>query len=182
MKQNPIGPAIKLFLFLTVVTGLAYPLLMTAVSQALFHHQASGSFITASDGKVIGSELIAQGFKNPKYFWPRPSGVDYNPMPSGASNLGPTSKDLVAKIKERREQGFTRDLLFASGSGLDPHISPEAAADQIKRVSDTRHVDAAALQKLVNEFTERRQWHFLGEERVNVLRLNVALDKQFPGT
>lgn len=170
--------AFRFFVLMTLLTGVVYPFLMTSASQILFSNKANGSLIKNKDGVVVGSELIAQGFKQEKYFWPRPSAIDYNPMLSGGSNLGPTSQDLRAKVKERETTGATGDLLFASGSGLDPHISPESAQAQITRIAGARNVNESKVMEIVNEFVEARQLSFLGENRVNVVRLNIALDER----
>lgn len=179
--------ALRLFLIMTVLTGIAYPLFVTGTSQLLFKRQAQGSLLTDSSGQVIGSELIAQKFIDPKFFWPRPSAVDYNPLPSGGSNLGPTSEDLKLKVEERRQalgnhQPIPSDLLFASGSGLDPHISPLAAFYQIDRISQERALtktQSQDLKHLIDQMTEDRSFGILGEKRVNVLKLNLELEKRF---
>jgi K+-transporting ATPase ATPase C chain len=171
--------SLRIFLVLTLLTGIIYPLAMTGVAQLLFPRQASGSRIIDQD-KLVGSDLIAQKFENPKYFWPRPSAADYATVPSGASNKGPTAADLKRSIDERREKfgaDAPVDLLTASGSGLDPHISPEAARSQIPRVSHERNMAAEKISALVDEMTEAPQFGFLGDPRVNVLRLNRALDQ-----
>lgn len=170
--------ALRFFICMTVLTGVIYPLLLTLLSQIGFSHQANGSMIRAGTGAIVGSELIAQNFKDPKYFRPRPSATEFNPMPSGGSNYGPTSNDLVTKIKERTAQGLEGDLLFASGSGLDPHISPEAALSQVPRVSLARGVPESLIRSIVEKFTEGRQFGILGEPRINVLKLNIALDER----
>ncbi len=171
--------SLKFFAIMTVLTGFVYPGLIGVVGQLFFSKSSNGSLIYGTQGKIIGSELIAQNFKGEKYFWPRPSAIDFNPMPSGGSNLGPTSQDLVTKFHEREKQGFTRDTLFASGSGLDPHISPEAAKDQVERIAKTRNAPAAEVTAVLNEHIESRQFGFLGQKRVNVLKLNLALDERF---
>jgi K+-transporting ATPase ATPase C chain len=135
--------------------------------------------MTAED-KLVGSDLIAQKFESPKYFWPRPSGADYATVPSGASNKGPTAADLKKSIDERRQKfgaDAPVDLLTASGSGLDPHISPEAAHIQIPRIAAARNVSAASIAELVDQTLEGPQFGFLGEPRINVLILNRALDQ-----
>jgi K+-transporting ATPase ATPase C chain len=181
--------ALKLLLVMTFITGIAYPLLITGIARICFEDKASGSMIV-SDGKAIGSRLIAQRFRSKAYFWPRPSSVDYNPLPSGASNFGPTSSALKKVVDERRamlsgESGLDStgiippDLLFASGSGLDPHISPEAAKFQVHRVLHSRGLDETdriSLIGLIDSLTEQRDMGVLGEPRVNVLLLNIALD------
>jgi K+-transporting ATPase ATPase C chain len=174
--------SLKMFAILTLLTGFLYPLLITAVAQISFPHKAQGSLISKDDQRV-GSLLIGQKFEDPKYFWGRPSAVDYNPLPSGGSNLGPTSSALKEAVEKRKaalrggEEGeIPVDLLFASGSGLDPHISPQAAQFQVNRVAKNRGIDPAVLVALIKSHTEGRSWGVLGEPRVNVLRLNLALD------
>lgn len=168
--------ASKFLAVMTVLTGLIYPVVMTVFAQ-VFHQKANGSLIESS-GQIVGSELIAQGFQKPEYFWPRPSAIGYNPLPSGGSNLGPLSSDLLNQVKERSSKGMKEDLLFASASGLDPHISPEAALSQASRVATARQVSEESIRSIVNQFIESRQLGFLGEPRVNVLKLNLALDKK----
>ncbi len=174
-----IFQSLRVYLVLTLLTGILYPLAMTGVAQLLFPRQSNGSRIMESS-KLIGSDLIAQKFENPKYFWPRPSAADYATVPSGASNKGPTAADLKKSIDERREKfgpNAPIDLLTASGSGLDPHISPEAGHSQIPRVANARNLAPEKVSALVDEMTEAPQLGFLGEPRVNVLRLNRALDQ-----
>jgi K+-transporting ATPase ATPase C chain len=183
-----IRPAVVSFLLLTLLTGIAYPLLVTGISQVTMPAKANGSLIM-KDGKPVGSSLIGQSFSDPKYFWSRPSAT--GPMPnnassSGGSNLGPTNPALMDAIKARvqalrdADPGNTQpvpvDLVTASASGLDPHISPAAAEYQIARVARLRSLSADAVHKLVAEHTEGRQFGILGEPRVNVLELNLALD------
>ncbi len=179
--------SIKQTIFWTVVTGILYPLVVTVFAQAVFPNQANGSLIE-KDGKVIGSALIAQQFTGDKYFWPRPSAGGYATVPSGASNLGPTSKKLQDAVsgyadnlrkanKLPPDAPVPADLVFTSASGLDPHISPEAAQFQIARVAAARGMSQEQVNALVNQFIEPPQWGFLGQARVNVLKLNVALDK-----
>jgi K+-transporting ATPase ATPase C chain len=162
-----------------LLTGILYPLAMTGVAQLVFPKQANGSRIV-QNGKLIGSDLLVQKFESPKYFWPRPSSADYATVPSGASNKGPTSADLKKSIDERQAKfgnDAPVDLLTASGSGLDPHISPEAARSQLQRVADARKMSIQQISALVDQVTEQPQFGFLGEPRVNVLRLNLALDE-----
>ena len=181
-------PALVLFVLLTVVTGVVYPLLVTVVAQVAFADQANGSLVLR-DGAVVGSSLIGQPFDDPKYFWSRPSATApfaYNPEASSGSNLGPLNPALVDAVKARvdalraadpsNHAPIPADLVTASGSGLDPHVSPAAARWQVGRVARARGLDPAAVDALVARNTEGRQWGFLGEERVNVLTLNLALD------
>ena len=183
-----IRPALSLFILLTIITGLIYPLLVTGIGQALFPAQAAGSLIHR-DGKLIGSRLIGQNFTDPKYFWGRPSAtgpVPYNAAASSGSNLGPLNPALheavAGRVKALREAdpGNTApapvDLVTTSASGLDPHISPAAAAYQAARVARVRGLKLDAVQTLIAQHTEDRQWGILGEPRVNVLELNLALD------
>ena len=192
-----IRPAIVLLLALTVITGLAYPLAITAVAGAIFPKQAEGSLIER-DGKVVGSALIGQEFKSDKYFHGRPSATlapdpndstktvpaPYNAANSGGSNLGPTSKALAERVKEDVEklkaenpsQPVPIDLVTTSASGLDPDISPEGALFQVPRVAKARNLPEERVRQLVTEHTEGRLGGLLGEPRVNVLALNLALD------
>jgi K+-transporting ATPase ATPase C chain len=174
-----IFQSIRIYLVITLLTGVIYPLTMTGVAQLLFPKQANGSRII-ENGKLVGSDLIAQKFESPRYFWPRPSAADYATVASGASNKGPTSADLKKSIEERREKFGTNapvDLLTASGSGLDPHISPEAARLQIPRIAAARNMSIQKISELVDQTIEQPQLGFLGEPRVNVLQLNRALDQ-----
>jgi K+-transporting ATPase ATPase C chain len=187
-----ILPGIRIKIFMTVVLGILYPLAITGISQMLFPHQANGSLVTVG-GKVVGSELIGQNFAKPEYFQPRPSAAGndgYDPTASGGSNYGPTSQKLVDRVKasidkfRKDNPDYTgpipADLVTASGSGLDPDISPDSAAAQTARVAKARGVSADQLSKLVAQFTEAPDLGLLGEPRVNVLKLNLALDEQFP--
>ncbi len=181
--------AAKLIGAMTIVTGVIYPLIMLGAAQVLFPHQANGSLIH-SNGRLIGSELIAQEFTDSSYFWPRPSGIGYNAQPSSGTNLGPTSKALLEQITTRQASlaganGGKQppdELLLASGSGLDPHISPEAAFYQIERVAKARGLSEdqlVPLRRLVESNVEPFSLGFIGQPRVNVLRLNIALDSLF---
>jgi len=185
MKE--IKKAVLLFVVLVLLTGVLYPMMVTALAHVIFPHQASGSLIYKADKTCIGSSLIGQSFSDPRYFWSRPSATadfPYNPLASGGSNLGPTNKDLVNRIKECatnfQSTGIKRllpaDLVMASGSGLDPHISIEAAIIQIPRIAKERHVSEEKVRNLVQNYLEDRQFGFLGAKRVNVLKLNLALD------
>lgn len=187
--KDQIRPALMLLLILTVLTGLVYPFAVTGLAQLLFPHEANGSLIVR-DGKIIGSELIGQYFDAPKYFWGRPSATSpfpYNAAASSGSNLGPTNPALAEAVKARiaalraadpgNDTPVPVDLVTASGSGLDPHISPASAAYQVKRVARARGLTEAVVQQLVAQHTQGRQLGFLGEPRVNVLLLNLALDE-----
>lgn len=181
------GQAIRIFLFMTLLTGIVYPLLITGMASLIFPHRAGGSVIE-KDGRPIGSMLIGQSFANPKYFWPRPSATNYEAMPSGGSNLGPTSNSLKETISKRRRALQTAngvdveipaDLLFASASGLDPHITPAAARYQVGRIATARHLDGKTktdIFLLIDKLTEPPTFGLLGEPRINVLLLNLALD------
>lgn len=184
-----LAPALRIMVVLTILTGLLYPGLVTGICQLAFPAQANGSPVLR-EGKVIGSVLIGQGFSKPEYFHPRPSAVNYDASSSGGSNLGPTNQALIDRAKASLE-GFhgenpdytgpiPADLLTTSGSGLDPHISPASSLAQAARIAKARGVEASAVQALVRANTEGRALGLLGEPRVNVLRLNLALDEQFP--
>lgn len=181
-----IRPALALLALLSLLTGAAYPAFVTLVAQVVFPRQANGSLLPGS----AGSELIGQPFDDPSYFWARPSAtapVPYNAAASTGSNLGPTNPALLSAVEERiaalrksgvdAQQPVPVDLVTASGSGLDPHISPAAAHFQVSRVARDRNVDTDTIARLVDEHTEGRTWGLLGEPRVNVLKLNLALDK-----
>jgi K+-transporting ATPase ATPase C chain len=181
-------PALILFTLMTLLTGVAYPLLVTGLAQIIYPQQANGSLITDNSGKVAGSKLIGQWFSNSAYFWGRPSATTpypYNAGASGGSNLGPTNPALMDVAKARIEAlqsagpdykaAIPVDLITASASGLDPHISPAAADYQVGRIARLRHVAPEKLRELVRSHTETRQWGLFGEPRVNVLALNLAL-------
>jgi len=171
--MKTILESLRIVLVLTVLTGIAYPLVITGIGRVAFRAQTSGSV------GPHGSKFLAQKTENPQYFWPRPSAADYATVASGASNKGPTSSDLAKAIAERREK-FGKDapdeLLTASGSGLDPHLSPEAAKYQASRVAAVRNLPVEKVNALIDQLTEGPQFGFLGESRVNVLALNLALD------
>ncbi len=183
-------PGLRMTLVMTVLTGLIYPGIVTGLCQLLFPNQANGSLVI-HDGKVIGSTLIGQNFTKPEYFQPRPSaaGNGYDATASTGSNLGPTSQKLVDRVKASADKfhkdnpSFTgtipADLLTMSGSGLDPHLSPESADAQVERVAKARGASAQDIRALVVQLTEGRDLGFLGEPRVNVLKLNEALDEKF---
>jgi len=185
-------PGIRITLLLTVLTGLVYPGVITGICQLLFPRQANGSLLY-KDGKAMGSSLIGQNFTRPEYFQPRPSAAGndgYDPTASGGSNLGPTSQKLSDRVKASAEKfrkenpdysgPIPADLLTASGSGLDPHLSPAAASVQIARIAKTRAMNVQLLESLIAQHTEGRALGFIGEPRVNVLALNLALDENFP--
>jgi len=184
-----LKPAIILFVLLTLLTGVIYPAVVTGLAQLLFPTQANGSLMTDSHGKVTGSALIGQPFNDPKHFWGRPSATSpfpYNAGASSGSNLGPTNPALLDAVKARlqilknadpkNKAPVPVDLVTASASGLDPHISPAAADYQINRVAKARNIKPEVLHALIAKNTEPRQWGFLGEPRVNVLTLNLALE------
>jgi len=186
--KSLLRPALSLFVLLSAVTGLAYPLAVTGIAGAVFPEQAAGSLIF-KDGKPVGSRLIGQPFSDPGHFWGRPSATapqPYNAAASSGSNQGPLNPALEDAVKGRiaalraADPGngapIPADLVTASGSGLDPHISPAAALWQLGRVARARGLPEAQLRALVDAHTEGRQWGFLGEPRVNVLTLNLALD------
>ena len=183
-----LRPALMSLILFTLITGVAYPLVVTGIAQVIFPFKANGSLIVR-DGKVVGSALIGQPFDEPKYFWGRPSATSpfgYNAGSSSGSNLSPTNPDLIKAVQGRVEAlraadpGNTAavpvDLVTASGSGLDPHISPAAALYQVSRVARERKLSPDAVRALVERHTEGRFMGILGEPRVNVLRLNLALD------
>jgi K+-transporting ATPase ATPase C chain len=179
----------KIFLFFTILTGIIYPLFITGIAQVIFPSKANGSLIV-KENRTIGSLLLGQQFDSSIYFSSRPSAVSYNPMPSGGSNFGLTNEKLQAQVAERKKQFITSnhldslasipsEMLFASASGLDPHISPEAALLQADRIANARNFDTVKKQKLIQyikDLTEAPQFFFLGKSRVNVFLLNLGLD------
>ncbi len=186
MKE--LKPAILFFIIFTVICGGIYPAVVTGIASVAFPGKAKGSFVTDKSGREVGSSLIGQPFSDAKYFWPRPSAATdfaYNTMGSGGSNSGPTNPDYLKTVSDRvkalHDSGITGDvpgdLVQASASGLDPHISPESARIQIARVAKARSMSEDAVSALVSQYTEGRQLGFLGEPRVNVLELNLALDR-----
>jgi len=183
--KSQIRPALAALLFFTVLTGLIYPLIVTAIAQTIFPYQANGSIISRN-GRTFGSALIGQPFDDPRYFWGRPSAAGYNAAASSGSNLGPTNPALFEAIESRiatlqsadpgNNTPIPADLVTASGSGLDPHISVDSALYQYTRVAKARGLPEAQVRDLIDKFTEDRQLFILGEPRVNVLLLNLALD------
>jgi K+-transporting ATPase ATPase C chain len=187
--------AIRQTILWTIICGIAYPAVITVIAQLAFKDQANGSLVMRG-GKIIGSALLAQQFTGSNYFWPRPSACTYGTGPAGmaassGSNLGPTSGQLQTNVQNNTaafisgnnlptNTAVPADIVFASASGLDPHISPETARLQIARVAAARSLDTNKVTALVEKFTEGSQWGFLGEPRVNVLLLNVALDEMDP--
>ena len=182
--------SLKIFLFLTILTGIIYPLFITGIAQVIYPSKANGSLII-NDNKTIGSRLIGQSFDSVIYFTSRPSAVSYNPLPSGGSNFGLTNAKLNDLVAERKKQfiafnqldsisAIPPEMLFASASGLDPHISPEAALLQVKRIAKARNLSYSQQQRLlqyIKGMTEAPQFWCLGEKRINVLVLNLELDK-----
>jgi K+-transporting ATPase ATPase C chain len=191
-----ISQSVRQTIIWSLVAGVLYTVVMTVVAQVLFPAQANGSLVE-KDGKIVGSALMAQQFTGTNYFWPRPSACSYGTGPSGisassGSNLGPTSGALQTNVQNNITAFLTgnnlptntpvpADMVYASGSGLDPEISPEAARLQIKRVAASRGLSEDKVTALVAQFTEQPQWGFLGQARVNVLRLNLALDQSGSG-
>jgi potassium-transporting ATPase KdpC subunit len=182
--------ALKFLIVMIILTGIIYPLFMTGITQVAFPSEANGSLIK-KDGRIIGSELIGQKFDSSIYFWSRPSAIDYNPIPSCGSNFGPTSDKLKKQVAERRKiftsahsikdtSVIPKEMIFASASGLDPHISPEAAFLQIERIAKARKLNETQKQKVINlvrKNTEGAQYYLFGEPRINVLVLNLELNK-----
>jgi K+-transporting ATPase ATPase C chain len=186
LKQIKTG--LIVFAILTILTGIIYPLIVTDIALLLFGWRANGSLVV-NEGQIVGSELIGQSFTDPKYFWGRPSAttpVAYNAVASSGSNLGPLNPKLLTAVKDRaatlknadpqNELPIPVDLVTTSGSGLDPHISPAAAFYQVSRVARVRNLNPQVVHDLVEQHIERRPFFILGEPRVNVLRLNLALD------
>jgi potassium-transporting ATPase KdpC subunit len=189
---SQLWPALRINIFLTILLGVAYPLAVTGISQVIFPHQANGSLVTRN-GQVIGSELIGQNFAKPEYFQPRPSAAGndgYDPTASGGSNYGPTNQKLIDRVKASVDKfhkenpdyhgPIPADLLTASGSGLDPEISPASAQAQTARVAKARGISVDQLGQLLAQYTQSPDLGLIGEPRVNVLKLNLALDQQFP--
>jgi K+-transporting ATPase ATPase C chain len=183
--MKTIRETVLVFVALTLLTGIAYPLLITVIGQIVFPHKANGSLIER-DGQLVGSELIGQIFTDPKYFWGRPSAAGYSSGASSGSNLGPTNPAQFDAVKQRladlqsahgTNAKIPIDMVTASASGLDPHISPVAAALQVNRVAAARKLSADQVMELVTEHTEGRALGVLGEPRVNVLKLNLAIDE-----
>jgi len=186
-----LAPAFRITLLLTVVTGLVYPGVVTGLCQLLFRNAANGSLVSAN-GQVVGSSLIGQNFTKPEYFQPRPSaaGAGYDGFASGGSNYGPTNQHLIDRVQASIDQfhkdnpdfkgPIPADLVTASASGLDPHISPASADAQAARIAKVRGVRLDQVEQLIAKHTEQRQLGFLGEPRVNVLELNLDLDQSFP--
>lgn len=204
--RTELRPLIAVTAGLLIITAVIYPLAVTGIGQVFFNRQANGSFISVN-GEDVGSSLVGQSFADPAYFHPRPSaaGAGYDASSSSGSNLGPTSDKLINGVHDpsnpdqnfdgikdrvaafRKENGLADDVVIpsdavtASASGLDPHVSPATARLQVGRVARARGADEAAVRKLVDEYTEAATFGFIGEPRVNVLKLNIALDKRFPG-
>ncbi|MBK9925115.1 MAG: potassium-transporting ATPase subunit KdpC [Anaerolineales bacterium] len=187
--NTQLRPALTIFALLTILTGVIYPLAVTGIAQIDFPHQANGSLIVVG-GKVYGSELIGQQFDDPKYFWGRPSATSsepYNAASSSGSNFGPANEALISSVTERinalqvadpdNTLPIPVDLVTSSASGLDPHISVASAMYQVHRVATARGLSEADARSLVEQYTQGRQFGFLGEPRVNVLQLNLALDE-----
>jgi K+-transporting ATPase ATPase C chain len=190
LKQ--IGPAFRITLLFTILTGIIYPGVVTGLCQLMFRDKANGSLVSVN-GQVVGSSLIGQNFAKPEYFQPRPSAAGndgYDPTASGGSNYGPTNQKLIDRVKAsvdkfRKEnpdysEPIPADLVTASASGLDPHLSPASAYAEAPRIAKARGVDVEAIREIIVSNTEGRQLGFLGEPRVGVLALNLALDQHFP--
>ena len=189
MFMRLIRPAVSLLALMTLLVGIVYPLVIAGAAKAAFPHQAGGSLIY-QDGKLIGSALIGQGFSDPKYFWGRPSATTpqpYNGLASSPSNLGPLNPALIDAVKANakalhdadpdNQQPIPVDLVTASASGLDPEVSPAAAEYQAARVARARHLELTQVEALIKSHQHERLWGFIGERRINVLELNLALDR-----
>ncbi|MBN8554864.1 MAG: potassium-transporting ATPase subunit KdpC [Deltaproteobacteria bacterium] len=181
--------SVRMLLLLTLLLGFGYTFLVTILGAVLFHHEATGSLLRNAKSEIIGSKLLAQKFENPKYFWPRPSSGDFASVPSGASNLGPTSAALKEAVEKREKalresnsnssDAVPEELLFTSASGLDPHISPKTAVFQVDRIVKARNLNAeqkTKLLRLIDESTKNKD-SWLGDPIINVLLLNLALDQ-----
>lgn len=171
-----------MFLWLALLTGVVYPLCITGISELTMRKLARGSLLLDQKHRIIGSRLIGQKFEQEKYFWSRPSASNYDPLTAAGSNLGPTSAALKKAVAERKkrfagEQNIPSDLLFSSASGLDPHITPEAAYFQVARIAKARNIDRAKIETLIQQLTEERDFGLLGMPRINVLQLNLKLDE-----
>ncbi len=189
--MQEIKPALLMLILFTVICGGIYPAAVTGLAKLLFPHQAEGSFITAPTGKEVGSSLIGQPFSEPKYLWPRPSATSefaYNPLASSGSNAGPTNPAYLNTVDERvqglRAAGVSgpvsADLVQASASGLDPHLSPQAASVQVRRIAQARNLREERVARVIAEHLEGRQFGFMGAPRVNVLAVNLELDTLTP--
>jgi K+-transporting ATPase ATPase C chain len=176
--------ALRMLLGMTLLTGIAYPMLITLITHLTMPKQSRGDLVI-HEGEIIGSVKLGQNFQSPKYFWPRPSATHYQTLPAGGSNLGPTSGKLKALVEERKKKfssekkQIPEELLFASGSGLDPHITPQAASFQVERIAQARQVAPEKIRELIDKHVKEAQLGFLGEARVNVFLLNLALEKEF---
>ena len=187
--MNTVWNNVRMFLWMTCLTGIIYPLLITAFAQITMKHKADGGFITSKE-TIVGATLIAQKFVSDRYFWPRPSAIDYNPLPSGASNLGPTSFALKKAVEIRKgniletyhveQKEIPAELLFASGSGLDPHISLATAYFQMDRVAKSRGLKSVDIKNLIDKLAIKKSLGLFGEACINVLQLNMALDALSP--
>ncbi len=174
--MKTLKQSILFFSFMTLILGVAYPALVMGISKVFFTHQSQGGMLTLKE-QTIGSELIAQEFISEKFFWGRPSAASYNANASSGSNYALTNSDYQKAVTERKMKGLDFDLLTTSGSGLDPHITPKAAHLQVARVAAARNMHPDKLTMMVNQAIEERQLGFLGEERVNVLKLNLNLER-----
>jgi K+-transporting ATPase ATPase C chain len=191
MAFHPIKPALLMLMYFSVLTGIIYPLIVTFSAQTFFPSRANGSLLIDDNNQALGSELIGQAFSRPEYFWGRPSATSpnpYNASASSGSNQGPANPALLKAVQTRikalrdadpkNTKPIPVELVTASASGLDPHISPAAAAFQIERVAAARRLPVDKIHELVARYTEARLWRILGEPRINVLKLNLALDKR----